>query len=146
MLTIALIYMNVYGLLGQDVILSFDAPAARTMQHSVILECPGAKLVIHNFGPRRPAEGDVVLLFNGRRVRGSLAHALQQDLGRRAAVYRLGARCPAKHAQIVLLLNVGERSLDGSIDYQRASAIFSGGRIEQCTGLQKADEETFWFR
>jgi hypothetical protein len=127
------------------VIMNYDPPAAEGWEQTVAFQCGTTKLQVTGYGPSRPLTRLASLTVNGAPLRGTGVEALRRDLSRRAAVYRLGARCPQERNGIALIIDIGEKLPSGEMVFRSGSAMIRGNRLH-AYGLQSVTADAFWFR
>lgn len=119
-------------------------PASPWVQ-STEATCGNANLLISGYGAAKPLTRIAQISVDGRRVTGRNVGKLLSDLSERRAVYRLQLLCDGP-GQITLRISVGQKRVDGAIDYQSGVATIVGSSLKSYSGLQESNSDTFWFR
>jgi len=130
---------------SQVLITSPEPRPASPWVQSTRATCGNANLTISGYGPAKPLTNGAQIGVNGRRVTGEGAPQLLADLSRRRAVYRLELLCDPR-GQIILRINVGEKHINGAIEYRSGVATILGSTLKSYSGLMLSNSDTFWFR
>lgn len=140
-----LVILSVFAFVAQDpVVTSGLHRGPNPWTQGATLQCGQAVVQFSGFGPSSP-EVAPGIESNGRQVTGEKVTELHRDLGRRSAVYRIGALCGPED-QVYARIDIGERQADGTVRYESASAVISGGALTSYTGLAPSTADSFWFR
>lgn len=133
-------------LLSLGPVVSVKEPsAASPWVQSVRASCGASELLIAGYGAAKPLGRIPKILVSGRPVTGRALNQLQADLSYRRAAYRLEILC-GNLGGITLRINIGEKQLDGTVQFQSGAAFMKGNRLVSYTGLQIGDADSFWFR
>ena len=119
-------------------------PATSWVQ-SVRANCGRNTLTVAGYGVASPLERAPQVLVGRRTLAGKSVARLLGDLSNRRAVYPLRILCDRDGA-MTLRINEGEKQRGGGVRYRSGAAFMKGNLLVSYTGLEEADEESFWFR
>ncbi|MFL6780442.1 MAG: hypothetical protein ACJ8FF_02065 [Sphingomicrobium sp.] len=93
----------------------------------------------------RPRDRPARILINRSEVGGRQRGQLLADLAHRRAAYRIEILCGGSQ-DVTIRVHVGERQADRKVRYWSGAGFIKGTTLVSYTGLQDADENSFWFQ